>query len=490
MGGLNSEVTEGTTDVFLEGAMFNPVNIRRTSKALGLSTDASFRFERGGDINMCPQAVDRAASLISSLTLGKVAPGLIDVCPRPFRAKAIPFSPPRCNAFLGTNYTEAEMKRVLGDLGFTLKRNSQKGATGFKAEVPSWRPDIFGESDLFEEVVRVLDFENLPATLPKAPRAASPPPPQFRLRERLRTFMAGRGFQELMSYSFLNRNFADKLELTGVHPLRQGIRALINPLSEEQGVLRTTLVPQLLASARLNQYHGQWDLRLFELGAVFHQKGGGDLPPEEVQTFAALLAGDPDQALWNEEKRPVDFFDLKGVLEALAAGFLEEWEYIPNLDSPFLDPGESATIKRKGQPIGYVGLLSGAVSKNFGLKKKGGPVYVFEIQIESLPAETVPEFVPFSNYPGVHRDLAILVDAGISARDVIECMKASSDSTLLGISVFDVYEGDKLPSGTKSLAFRLFFQDRERTLTEELVGGYFKGMLEELSKKFGARLRA
>ncbi|MDR2612616.1 MAG: phenylalanine--tRNA ligase subunit beta, partial [Deltaproteobacteria bacterium] len=230
MGGLNSEVAPDTGDVFLEGAMFNPVNVRRTSKSLGLSTDASFRFERGQDVNMCPRAVDRAASLVSSLTLGHVAPGLVDCCPRPWKARYVPFTPARCNALLGTSHPEPEMERALGDLGIRL-RPSQSPQRIYDAEIPSWRPDLSREADLIEEVMRILDLGSLPETLPKPPAPAGDPPAAYALDERLRRFMVGLGFMELMSFSFTNGNFAEKLGLPVSHPLRSEIRAVANPLS-------------------------------------------------------------------------------------------------------------------------------------------------------------------------------------------------------------------------------------------------------------------
>ncbi|MDR1164565.1 MAG: phenylalanine--tRNA ligase subunit beta [Deltaproteobacteria bacterium] len=488
MGGLNSEVTDATRDVFLEGAMFNPASVRRTAKGLGLSTDASFRFERGQDINMCPQAVDRAASLISSLTLGKVAPGLLDARARPYRAKIVAFSPRRCNALLGTDYAEADMARVLGDVGVRLREKGE--SEEFDAEIPSWRLDIGQEADLFEEVVRLLDFANLPATLPPPPRPAAPPPPLYRTREKLRSFWVGRGFSELMSLSFINRDFADKLELPEEHPYRRRICPVLNPLSEEQGVLRTTLVPSLLNALRLNQYHGQFALRLFEAGAVFWATSPGERPLE-TERCGALWTGDPEEALWCEPKRGVDFFDLKGLVEALAGAWKEKWDFArgPELP-PFLDPREAALVGRGGESLGYMGLLKESVARAYGLKKNGGPVYLLELSLEKLPAAPKFAFQPFSPFPGASRDLAVAVDLKVTAGEIQRAIWEDKSYPLASLALFDVFSGDKLPPGKKSLAFRLFFQDGERTLTEELVSGYFNSILKNLETRFGAALRA
>ncbi|MDR1041167.1 MAG: phenylalanine--tRNA ligase subunit beta [Deltaproteobacteria bacterium] len=488
MGGLNSEVAPDTEDVFLEGAMFNPVNVRRTSRSLGLSTDASFRFERGQDINMCPRAVDRAASLISSLTLGRVAPGLVDCCPRPWKPRTVPFTPARCNALLGTAHSEPDMQRALGDLGIRL-RPSATTICLYDAEIPSWRPDLTREADLSEEVVRILDFGSLPATLPKPPAVASDPPPAYRTDERLRGFMTGRGFMELMSFSFMNANFADRLGLGPDHPLRSEMRLVANPLSEEQGALRTAILPSLLNAARLNQYHEQRDLRLFEVARVFRQRRPVGAP-DEVASFAGLLARDREAMLWCEEKRPVDFFDLKGLLEALAATWAEEWDFVRD-DSipPFLDPREAAAVRRGGELLGHAGLVRARVCESFGLKKSGGPVYVFEIETAPLSPAPSTGFAPFPGYPPAVRDLAVLVDASVPA-SALEKAVRSGPYPLRKVSVFDLYTGDRLPEGKKSIAFRLYFQDSARTLTEELVSGYFKGIVGTLEKEFGASLRS
>jgi phenylalanyl-tRNA synthetase beta chain len=419
MGGLNSEVTQDTLDVFLEAAMFNPVNIRRTSKSLNLSTDASYRFERGQDVLRCPQAVSRAAALISSLTYGKVAPGILDCYPKPYHHRCISFSPTRCNELLGTNYEASEMRRALFALGFNLS-NDENDPDSFQALVPSFRPDVFGEADLFEEVVRTLDFENLPATIPKPPKPANLPPDSYRLRERLRNFMAGQGFLELMSYSFINPQTLDKLGLEETDPLKTLSVKILNPLSEEMGILRTSLIPSLLNSCRLNQYHNQWDLRLFELGAVFLSLGD-ESSPKEKQSFGALMASGMDSALWCDEKRALDFYDLKGVIEALSETFLETWDFSfqRELIPAFFDTRESAAIFRNNIFIGYMGLLKDSARRNYGLKDNGGPIYLFEIFPEGLPSETVSGFVPYSLYPGITRDLAFLVDSQVSAQELM-----------------------------------------------------------------------
>jgi phenylalanyl-tRNA synthetase beta chain len=367
-----------------------------------------------------------------------------------------------------------------------------KGAGGgdWKVSPPSFRPDVTREADLFEEVMRILGIEKLPSTIPKPPAPASPPPEPYALRGRLRSFMTGQGFCELVSYSFYNPNVLDKLELPADDPLRTRTAPILNPLSEESGALRTSLIPCLLSAARLNQHRGQFDLSLFELGAVFLSEKPGAAPLEK-QSFAALLSGNADSALWCEEKRGPDFWDLKGVLEALAETFAESWAFSPDpaLTPAFLDRREAGAVLRNNLLIGSFGLLKKSCAKNFGLKAHGGPVYLFELFPESLPPETVPAFQPYSAYPGVTRDLAVLADERTPAADLVRAIREAGDFPLKTVSVFDVYQGKSLPPGKKSLAFRLFFQDPGKTLSEELVGGWFGEILRNLEKECQAGLR-
>jgi phenylalanyl-tRNA synthetase beta chain len=380
------------------------------------------------------------------------------------------------------------MERALGDLGVKLTP-SQATICLYDAEIPSWRPDLTREADLFEEVVRILDFGSLPATLPKPPAAAEPPPEAYRSADRIRAFMVGKGFMELMSFSFLNANFADKLGLGPDHPLRTEIRMVANPLSEEQGALRTTAVPSLLKAARLNQYHEERDLRLFELSRVFRQKAAVGAP-EEVPLFAGLMAGDRESLLWCEEKRPVDFFDAKGVVEALAASYAESWDFARDGTlPPYLDPREAASVRRGGVLLGHLGLVRESVAEAFGLKKSGGPVYVFELATSGLPPSPSPVFEPFPGFPPAVRDLAVLVDSSVAAAELERSVR-KGDYPLRKVAVFDLYAGDRLPEGKKSIAFRLYFQDSSRTLTEELVSGYFKTIAATLEEEFGATLRS
>ncbi|MDR1111374.1 MAG: phenylalanine--tRNA ligase subunit beta [Deltaproteobacteria bacterium] len=488
MGGQNTEVDDSTTDVFLEGACFNQATIRRTSRSLGLSTDASFRFERGLDPNACHLAVDRAAALIAELTGGQVASGRLDSYPRLIGRKTVSFSPEKCNALLGTAHKPKDMERVLGAIGVVLS-GQEPGV--YQASLPTWRPDLSREVDLFEEVSRLLDFEALPATLPKPKAPASEPPAAYRLREKVRSVLCGAGLSELLTFSFINRNFADKMGLGPDHPWRARLVPVLNPLSEDHGVLRPSVIPGLLSALRLNQYHGQWDAALFEVGTVFWANPDGP-KPVETQMLGGLLAGASGNGQWNDPRRPVDFWDAKGLIEFLAQSLGVELSFTrhPGQIPPFYERSQSCLILRDGAEVGHLGLLSAQVAGRLGLKEAGGQVFVFELEADGLPPESRQAFRIWSNYPGVTRDMAILLDQKVPAAEVLAAMRSDPSWPLADVAVFDLYQGDKIPADKKSLALRLFFQEPDRTLTDELVNGYFNDIVSCLKNLFQAELRS
>jgi phenylalanyl-tRNA synthetase beta chain len=490
MGGLNTEVDESTRDVFLEAACFNPAAIRRTSRSLGLSTDASYRFERGQDPNGPLLAVDRAAALLAELAGGRAARGRLDRLPRPVAKKIVSFSPGRCNALSGAAHRADEMVKVLQAVGVELE---PQGPDEYRAALPTWRPDLTREVDLFEEVVRLLDFENLPVTLPRPPAPAAPPPPAFRLRERLRDELTAAGFDEHLSYSFINSAFADKLLLGPDHRWRRDLTPILNPLSEDHGVLRPSLIPGLLTALRLNQYYGRWDVALFEAGAVFLADAGSqDGRPREPQRLGGLLAGSLGAGLWCDPKRPADFWDLKGVVEALAEalGLTLTFGRRDGELPPFYDPAAAALTLVDGRLVGHLGRLSREAAKAWGLRSAGGAVHLFELDLDQLQPDVRKPFASWSNYPGVTRDLAVLVDRTLPAAELVEAVSSRPEWPLAEVKVFDLYQGDKVPAGKKSLALRLFFQQPDRNLTDEEVNCYFAAAMSVLASQFDAELRS
>ena len=489
MGGLNSEIENTTRHIMLEGACFNAATIRRTSRSLGLSTDASYRFERGCDPEICLRAVDRAIGLMHELAGGQVATGFIDRYPRPFKAVSVPFSPARCNAYLGTRHRPEDMVRVLTAIGLEIEGQGDS----LTAALPSWRPDLSREVDVWEEVARLLDFDRLPATLPKPPVSRQAPPPAWRLREKVREHLSARGLSESITYSFINQNFADKLGLPEDSFWRRRILPILNPLSEEQGILRPLLAPSLLNALRLNQSYGQGESALYELGVVFHSNGP-DRQPDEKETIAAVWSGFTGSGNWVDPQRPVDFWDIKGLVEGLGEHLNLDLLFTWAEDIPlWYDPAEAGVVDLAGgRRLGHLGRLNKKAVKAFGLKEAAGPVYLFELDAELILEHGFRPgpFQGWSKFPPNERDMAIVLDEKLPASGVIELIRADRDIPLVEVKLFDLYQGDQLPSGKKSLAFRLSFQSPDRTLTDEEVNSYFESISSRLAERLGASLRS
>ena len=487
MGGLNSEIENSTRHILLEGAAFNATTIRRTSRALGLSTDASYRFERGSDPEICGQAVDRAISLMAEVAGGRVAAGRIDRYPYPFKPVVVPFSPARCNARLGTKHRAEDMVRVLRAIGLKIEGQGEE----MTAALPSWRPDLSREVDVWEEVVRLLNFEDLPATLPKPPLQRQAPPAAWSLRAKVREYLSARGLSESITYSFINQNFADKLGLSEDSVWRKRILPILNPLSEEQGILRPLLAPSLLNALRVNQSHGRAETALFELGASF-LSNGPDRQPDERQTIAGLWNGRTGSGAWNDPDRLVDFWDIKGLVEGLAEHLYLDLSYSWNQDlPPWYDLDEAAAVNWRGRRLGHLGRLNKKAAKAFGLKEAAGPVYLFELDSQSLLDGGLCRrpFVGWSKFPPNERDMALVLDRDIPAADLVAAIRADETLPLTEVLIFDLYQGDQLPEGKKSLAFRLTFQSPDRTLSDDEVSHYFNQITRALAEGFGASLR-
>ena len=487
MGGLNSEIKPYTRHIFLEGAAFNAATIRRASRANGLSTDASYRFERGSDPEICGLAVDRAAEFMRALAGGRVAAGRLDLYPRPFAAPVIEFSPARANACLGTRHRTVDMLRVLRDIGLEIEGSGER----FLVRPPSWRPDLSREVDVWEEVARLLDFDRIPATLPKPPVRRQDPPPAWRLRAEAREHLAACGLAESITYSFIAPNFADRLGLAEDSPWRLRGLPILNPLSEEQGLLRPLLAPSLLNALKVNQAHNRPLTALFELGRVF-LSNGPDRQPEEREAIAGLVSGVMGPGTWLEPCRPVDFWDIKGLVESLglALGGPAEFRRITD-PPPWYDPAEAAGVfLADGARLGHLGRLDKKAALAFGLKEAA--TYLFELDAELILERGWGRrpFTGWSRFPSADRDLALVLDEDRPAADIAAAIFEDHSLPLVDLLLFDLYQGSQLPAGKKSLAFRLTFQSPEKTLTDDEVGEFCARITDLLARRFGAVLRS
>jgi phenylalanyl-tRNA synthetase beta chain len=476
MGGADTEVTPDTRNVLLECACFNPGYIRRTSRRLGLGTDSSYRFERGVDIAALPQALDRAAQLIQQLAGGDISRGMIDEYPHPVSPVEVDLRFERVNRVLGTNLSASEIIRFMKRLGFTVLDRQERE---IKLEIPSYRTDITREIDVIEEVARIYGYQNIPLSTPRGCIANNPVNKLPRLEDDVRNVLASCGFWEVINFSFTNEKICYKLQLE-----HEGIR-LKNPLSQEQQLLRTSLIPSLLENLGTNAKRQQVDLRIFELSAVYEPAAAGELPAER-RLVAGAMVGERQCRFWGERSSEVDFYDIKGVVEALLAGLgIEGARFLPG-GSSFLQPGTRLQVGEDS--IGILGKLDTEIGVELELEQA---VYLFELDLRRLlqhmPAKKV--FEPLCRYPAITRDIALVIPEEVSAQQVEDVIRGSQQSYLKEVRLFDVYRGAPLRKGDKSLAFSLCYQSNERTLTEEEVTSSWTQLVRELEQKLGATLR-
>ncbi len=484
MGGLNSEVEESTTDVLLESAYFYPPNIRRTSKTLGLSTEASYRFERGADIEGLITALERAAKLIADLAGGEVSRGIIDAYPSPRAPKRIELRIEKIKGVLGLKVYEDEALRVLKGLGMEIISSAGGVIT---VDAPAFRVDIEREIDLIEEIARVIGYDKIPATMPRVTIEPGPLPVERRLAEKAKDALAQCGLMEAITLSFIDPADDDRIALEENSPLRRKV-TLQNPLGQETSVMRTSLLPGLLKVAGLNSRRGAKEVRIFEVGKTFHPVEGEPLP-EERQHAAALLAGKREPLTWWAGQDRLDFFDGKGALQkALSILGVKNPRFEPATSITYLQPGRAALFSSEGKTLGWLGEIRPDLLDRFELT---APVVAFDIDlcaVMEVRSET-PAFPGLAKFPTVERDIALLVGKEVKTQTIIDAIGAMGIEIVRSAKLFDVYEGEKIPADKQSLAFRLTYRSAEKTLTDEEVAVIHEKIVNELSGRFNARLR-
>jgi phenylalanyl-tRNA synthetase beta chain len=479
MGGENSEISDRTVDVVLEAAYWNPSSIRRTARVLGISSDASQRFERGTDPNGVRFALDRAAQLILEVGGGTLLKGVLDVYPRKIRERRVPLRFSRVNHVLGTRLKKPDIVRQLGLIGIRPSEVKGDRATFL---VPTFRVDVDREIDLIEEVARVYGYDRIEAGS-TATVSYRQPFPATSLKERIQEAMVGRGYQEAITNSMQPPAVAS---LGGLTPVR-----ILNPQNQDMAALRTSMLPGLLQVAARNHNAGNFDLRLFEVGHVFRVD---DSPsPKLVENFleqeklCLLITGGSAPVHWSGGRRDVDIFDLKGDIEFVITKFaLDKCRFISYSTSNGLTDN-TLTIEILGSYAGYLGRMMQEVLGIFGLEQ---PVYVAEIDVERLGNEARKLFAPLPRYPRVRRDVAFTVDADIPVERLKATIRESANELLQSVEVFDVYEGKQLPGGKKSVAFALEFMSLEKTLTDAEVESAVGGVVAGVEKAYGAALRS
>ena len=478
MGGFDSEVTGATTQVLLESAYFNPRTIRRTAKRLGLSTEASYRFERGVDPDGVIHALERATQLMCEVGAGTVAAKRLDEYPAPIQHPRLNLRVSRANQVLGTNFTAEQMLHLLRRLHLPALAVDGENLV---LQVPSFRGDLEREVDLIEEIARLAGFDAIPVTLPRGEVATPRPGPEVRLLAAARQLLEGLGFFEVITYSFQ----PDRLgSLLTVAEAPAALR-LANPLSEEQAMMRTSLLPGLLDTLRRNTLQQVLDVRLFEISKVFGPRADEDLPQEE-HWLTGLMYGAREEAAWNTTPDPVNFFDLKGMVETLLEGLLiPEVAFTPHGLPEYLRYG--ARVFSGSRELGVLGELRPDIGERLGLE---GDIFGFNLNFANLTQASIPpRFTPLPRYPAVYRDIALVLPESVPAARVAEALYSHGRPWLVEAVLFDVYAGDPVPPGKRSLAFRLSYRDPERTLTDELVNSHHQAIVAALEKNLGAELR-
>ncbi len=483
MGGFDSEISDKTTSVLLESAAFLPTNIMRTSRSLGLISESSYRFEKGVDVNGCLYAAERAAQLMVELAGAQLQTGAIDIYPNKIGTRDLKLRPARVNQILGTKITPAKMVAILNGLELNVEPE-QKDDT-LTVTVPTFRVDLEREIDLIEEIARVYGLNNIPTTLPLSTAVERGLTLVQIQRQTLRRIVLSAGFNEAVNYTFISGKDLDNLSLPDDHPWRQAPR-LTNPISEEQKLLRTSLLPGLLKNVRRNLNHGQNNVRLFESGTIFLDTS--EVLPLEILEISGVLSGNREETSWLKSSGTVDFFDIKGTVETIAEQMnLADYDFRP-ATHPSLHPGSTAELLTEGQVTGLIGQLHPEVQLAYDIKQK---VFVFQINVDKLLSHVNPErtFHEINRLPGVEFDLALVVDEKIANEQIKRVIWDSGEGLLKEMRLFDLFHGGNLPPGKKSLAYALTYRSDKRTLREKEVQKIHQRIIRKVSQELGATLR-
>jgi len=484
MGGLNSEIKEDTKRVLLESAYFDPAGNRRVSKKLGLETEAAFRFGRGVDYEGCLSAANRAAQLIQELAGGSIVEGMVDVYPVPIKPNPIRLRVRRIHQVLGTKVSAKQVRNYLEDL--------ELGVQGENEDVlivapPSFRGDLEREIDLIEEVARLDGYDKIPITIPKGPPSSEERSKDFCIERKTIDALIHHGYHEVVTYSFTSPTSGDMIGLHPDDPRRQHLR-ILNPLTEDFSVMRTTLVPGLIETIRYNLSRKNSNLKLFELKKVFLSQEGERLP-KEAKFLTGLAMGFDRDPHWAFSQRSIDFYDVKGCVEGvLDALQIKGSKFNQARDIPYLHPGKAAQVVIHHEVLGVLGEVHPQVLGHYEID---GKVYLFEIDFNKIIKWAGGErrFQPLPKFPAVYRDLSVVVDKALEVERVMDVIQEMHHPFVEEITLFDIYQGPPIPEGREGISYRIRYQANDRTLTDEEVNQYHEAILSRLKEVLQIELR-
>src|SRR5665213_1522989 len=479
MGGSNSQVTDQTQSILLEAALFLPGTVRKTARHLGISTDSSYRFERGIDPKGVEAALQRASALIVEVAGGQITKAVVSVATHEFKPIDVKFRPARANAILGTSLSDKAQFQILKGLGCQFE--AEVGDV-MVVQCPSYRLDLTREIDLIEEVARLTGYDQIPTVAPKISSALSDIKSGAPFEKEIRFVFHQSGYFEAVNSTFLPNNFAQKLKYADNHPNRR-FQEVDNPIADDQKVLRPTLLPSLLVNTQLNLSHQRECVGLYEINKVFAATGDDQIVAERFQAVA-VLAGQAPNVGWNQPARKTDFYDVKGLAENILThcgitGF--QWDYTG--ENPYLGNQSFQVKDASGKVLLWGGALNPKVLKEYDI---AGPCFALEMELSALAAASKKpqSYVPLPKFPEAWRDIALVVPDAITSAQVIFAVEEKGKPHLKQIELFDLYLGANLPAGVRSLAYRLYFQADDKTLTDKEVSDKMAQIVELLKERY------
>lgn len=479
MGGASTEIDNNSKNVVLEAAVFDGKSVRKTSSRLNLRSESSSRFEKGINNDTVLEALDFAAAMLQELANGTVLAGRVQAGSVDTEPVQVSTSLDYVNVRLGTELTFADIEDVFAKLGFGLTGDADK----FTVSVPRRRWDISIQADLVEEIARIYGYEKLPTTLPEAAGTAGELTETQALRRKVRTIAEGAGLTEIISYALTTPGKAVEFAVTPTN-----LTELMWPMTVDRSALRQNMVSGMLDTVAYNVNRKNSNVAIYEIGKVFEQNGNPkEELPNEINTFAFAISGLVAEKDFQTKATPVDFFYAKGIVEALFDKLEVSVDYVPTKDLASMHPGRTAAIVLDGQTIGFLGQVHPQTAKNYGIPE----TYVAEINLSAVEASLQPAqpFVEITKFPAVSRDIALLLKAEITHQEVLDAIYSAGVKRLVAVKLFDVYAGEKLGAGMKSMAYSLTFQNPNDNLTDEEVAKYMEKITKALTEKVEAEVR-